>query len=506
MLIGPQSSGKSTIAKVISFCLWLEKDVLMRRNTDYVSWSFVEKQLLEFHKLKNYLNEGYAIFFVGDAIDFCYTKDMCFAKLKDGFERCKIGKVAYIPAERNAVTLPNIASLKMPEYNTRSFIFDWLEVHQKFQKKNAVDLLKLKLKYYYDESSQKDMIVLEDGKEIGLEEASSGLQSVVPLYVYVYYLTHWIYDHQEDISFEKKDRIEGALSREYIKMFSKQMNVVMDEEFLNQAVKEAKLSPGFKKILGTAKTLKKAGNDSLDNLLETVLELEENISHPHYSNIIVEEPELNLFPETQKDLIYDLLEMINSGRDHLLMTTHSPYLLYALNNCMLGALVQENIPEEEEGLQKMKDSFVKPEDVSVWEIKNGKFFPYKENPNYVLKGSDQCECMFVSSRASSKGWVCLVELKYCLEKNIERNAGDAFKQLYETLNKLVELNIVDYKSHRIYLNISIPEHSHRAPFTAFQNTQDDLLECLYTHKVKVLGYNEVLILNECFIRPPKEEI
>ena len=212
MLIGPQSSGKSTIAKVISFCLWLEKDVLMRRNTDYVSWSFVEKQLLEFHKLKNYLNEGYAIFFVGDAIDFCYTKDMCFAKLKDGFERCKIGKVAYIPAERNAVTLPNIASLKMPEYNTRSFIFDWLEVHQKFQKKNAVDLLKLKLKYYYDESSQKDMIVLEDGKEIGLEEASSGLQSVVPLYVYVYYLTHWIYDHQEDISFEKKDRIEGALT------------------------------------------------------------------------------------------------------------------------------------------------------------------------------------------------------------------------------------------------------------------------------------------------------
>ena len=66
------------------------------------------------------------------------------------------------------------------------------------------------------------------------------------------------------------------------------------------------------------------------------MELEENISHPHYSNIIVEEPELNLFPETQKDLIYDLLEMINSGRDHLLMTTHSPYLLYALNNCMLG--------------------------------------------------------------------------------------------------------------------------------------------------------------------------
>jgi energy-coupling factor transporter ATP-binding protein EcfA2 len=379
MLIGPQSSGKSTIAKVVSFCLWLEKDVLMHRNSDYVSRDFVEKQLLEFHKLKNYQNKGYAIFFVGDAIDFCYTEERCFANLKDKFEECKIGKIAYIPAERNAVTLPNIASLKMPEYNTRSFIFDWLEVHQKFQKKDAVNLLKLKLKYYYDESSQKDMIILEDGKEIGLEEASSGLQSVVPLYVYVYYLTHWVYDHQEDVSFDKREKIEKALINKYIKGLTK------DEQLLGRVMRSGQFIQQCKEMLGTAKSLKNAGDVPVDDLIETVLELEENISHPHYSNIIVEEPELNLFPETQKDLIYDLLGMINSGRDHLLMTTHSPYLLYALNNCMLGSLVQENMPEEEEELQKMKDSFVKPEDVSVWEIKNGKFLPYKENPNYTIQ-------------------------------------------------------------------------------------------------------------------------
>ena len=40
-------------------------------------------------------------------------------------------------------------------------------------------------------------------------------------------------------------------------MFSKQMNVVMDEEFLNQAVKEAKLSPGFKKDIRNSKDLRK---------------------------------------------------------------------------------------------------------------------------------------------------------------------------------------------------------------------------------------------------------
>ena len=79
-----------------------------------------------------------------------------------------------------------------------------------------------------------------------------------------------------------------------------------------------------------------------------------------------------------------------------------------------------------------------PDDIASFHLINPRKTTYwavnfEENPA-VLKGSDQCECMFVSSRASSKGWVCLVELKYCLEKNIERNAGDAFKQLYETLN------------------------------------------------------------------------
>lgn len=138
-----------------------------------------------------------------------------------------------------------------------------------------------------------------------------------------------------------------------------------------------------------------------------------------------------------------------------------------------------------------------PRKVAHWAIN------FEENPA-VLKGSDQCECMFASSKSSSKGWVCLVELKYCKEKNIERNSEGAFKQLHETLKRLVELNILDYQSHRIYLNISIPEHTHKEPFTAFQNTQDALLDILQEHKVKLLGYNKALILNESYIKLPKE--
>lgn len=352
MLIGPQSSGKSTIAKIISFCLWLEKDVLMQRTGDYVNRVFVEKQLLEFHKLKSYLNEGYSISFSGEIINFIYTETQCNVQLNTGFELYKIGKVAYIPAERNAVTLSNITSLKMPENNTRSFIFDWLEIHQKFQKQNAVDLLKLKLKYYYEEASQKDIIVLENGKEIMLEEASSGLQSVVPLYVYMYYLTHWVYEHKEDISFDKKEIIKKILDQEFEKILEKK--ILLTKEFFNSVVEHQQ-------------------------------ELRENLSHPHYSNIILEEPELNLFPETQKELIYDVLGMINNSRDRIVMTTHSPYLLYALNNCMLCYLVKDNIPEEDIDARLLMKSMINPKDVSVWEIKDGTFAPYKDNPNATIQ-------------------------------------------------------------------------------------------------------------------------
>ena len=115
------------------------------------------------------------------------------------------------------------------------------------------------------------------------------------------------------------------------------------------------------------------------------MELEENISHPHYSNIIVEEPELNLFPETQKDLIYDLLEMINSGRDHLLMTTHSPYLLYALNNCMAGGFGTRKYTGRRGGITKMKDSLSSRRMFLYGRLKMENFFLIKRIRTILFK-------------------------------------------------------------------------------------------------------------------------
>ena len=377
LFIGPQSSGKSTIAKVISFCYWLEKNALTNQGIQHIDKTFFENKLIVFHKMSSYFSEDSYLKYEGEAIRFEYTPESFNIEKTENFGQLKVGKIAYIPSERNIISLPGISSLPLPENNIRSFLFDWLNIHNKYTKENAVPLFDLKMKYYFQESSNKDIIVLENNKEISLDEASSGVQSVVPLYVYLYYYTKWIYDNEEDISFEKKERIEKALIKRF--MDETTVHLGLKNNFTDETYDKFYKADFAKEVRDTL--INRIYNDS-DKLLS---EVRDNISRPHFSNIIIEEPEQNLFPQTQVTLMYDILKNINKDRDSLVITTHSPYILYALNNCMLGWIVRENVPEEDEECMAQKDSWINPENVSVWEIKDGKFTPYMDSENGTIQ-------------------------------------------------------------------------------------------------------------------------
>ena len=69
VLMGPQSSGKSTIAKIISFCQWAEKRYLLDGEFKYD----VREQLLEFHRLSdNYFYENSSFTYETDFITITY--------------------------------------------------------------------------------------------------------------------------------------------------------------------------------------------------------------------------------------------------------------------------------------------------------------------------------------------------------------------------------------------------------------------------------------------------
>ncbi len=71
---------------------------------------------------------------------------------------------------------------------------------------------------------------------------------------------------------------------------------------------------------------------------------------------IVEEPELNLYPTTQKALVEYLIEKCTHGDNRLIITTHSPYILTALNNCIQAKNVVNLHPESAEEVEKLVPS------------------------------------------------------------------------------------------------------------------------------------------------------
>lgn len=88
----------------------------------------------------------------------------------------------------------------------------------------------------------------------------------------------------------------------------------------------------------------------------------------------------------------------------------------------------------------------------------------------------QCEGMCFAARARKHGWVLLIEMKYCLEKNIGNNVDAARYQLEKSLGYLRDTIHVIGRNDRIYWVLAIPDHSEQEPFNSFAYSQDDLLE------------------------------
>lgn len=93
--------------------------------------------------------------------------------------------------------------------------------------------------------------------------------------------------------------------------------------------------------------------------------------------IFVEEPEAHLFPESQREIVHlfamalDLLSPESSNQ--YVITTHSPYILSALNNLMYGGKITNDNPEKRDEVLSLlgPDVLVDPEKVGAYSMENG---------------------------------------------------------------------------------------------------------------------------------------
>ena len=131
--------------------------------------------------------------------------------------------------------------------------------------------------------------------------------------------------------------------------------------------------------------------------------------HFKRQNLIIEEPEQNLFPETQKKLVNhiininknienkeftnlndkfekQMMKVVSDWKANLLITTHSPYILSTLNNLMFAY----NVGSMENGINKNAvneiipvQNWVNPNDVSCYLMKDGKAFSIKDKEGLI---------------------------------------------------------------------------------------------------------------------------
>lgn len=364
VFMGPQSSGKSTIAKIISFCTWVEKDIATNQSlSEYKeNKTYFRERLESFHKIKGYFNSDSYIRYKSEVIDIVWENEECSISWVDRYAY-KRSKIAYIPSERNMVILPEARKSEFGNTNIRSFLFDWFEARKKYSDKNKLSVLNLGVNYYYVEGSEEDHIRGSNNDseyDILLSSASSGLQSITPLIAIIEYLTKWIYD-EDTISFEldeRRQRVNRILAEEKVlkPYYDKDYLPIEDRQDFTKSFNE-KLHEKEEKAVKYFEEYKTISN----SLFKTT-----------NSQFIIEEPEQNLFPEAQRDLVYYFLQKcLDREGNRLTLTTHSPYVLYALNNCMMTGLVRDKMEENELSKLKCNQSKINPVDISIYEIREG---------------------------------------------------------------------------------------------------------------------------------------
>lgn len=93
VFLGPQSSGKSTIAKVLSFCQWLQKDVAVRQSVDHIDKNFVEKNLIEYHNISSYLSAESEFHYRGRCVDLDFVDGELAVRVSGGYVNATVGSL-----------------------------------------------------------------------------------------------------------------------------------------------------------------------------------------------------------------------------------------------------------------------------------------------------------------------------------------------------------------------------------------------------------------------------
>lgn len=295
---GTQGSGKSTAAKLFSSFTWLEKALVRGdvESEEVNNFDYFSKTLMGFHGLTDYFKQTSEVEYIGRRFVFKVQGASFEINRAPNPKSFESPKIMYVPAERNflaAIDKPELIT-KLPR-SLKDFLSEYVEAKEYFAKRPVQ--LELENTYFtFDDATQRSYLSGDDFK-VDLLHASSGYQSYIPLFLVTRYLAEFV------------ERSEGDKPNE--------MSVVAERRWLRE----------LSRVLS---------NDNLNDeeKIRHATDLMQRFTYRSFINI-VEEPEQNLYPTSQKQALFEVLTASNGRSDNrLLITTHSPFIISYLNVSM----------------------------------------------------------------------------------------------------------------------------------------------------------------------------
>ena len=363
LVIGRQSSGKSTFMKVLCFCRWIEKKIMTSFDNTIQAYTHNKRftrDLKQFHRIDEmYFMEDTEIIYDGDMVTISLTGVDQNAKINrklEAWEDRYNSKLSYIPAERNLVSaVQNINdTYKAKERDSIfNFIQEWYEAKDTYGSDNKLNLsLTDDFKYYSDKGL--DYVVLPNGKPITSFYASSGVQSIMPIDVMTDYIMGVV---GKVVKFSMTDLMNRLMES-------------LDTDVRNEIVHGAH-----------------------EVTEEELAPIREKMKYQS-AQLFIEEPEQNLYPDAQRKLVQNIIrhlkavQSVGKHRSMVVLTTHSPYVLSILNVLIADAAAVEKMPGDERLKDVVDESTLLPTDAfSAYFInKDGVFEDIKDVEIPMLSG------------------------------------------------------------------------------------------------------------------------
>lgn len=328
---GQQGSGKSTLAKLISTCLWIEKALVKGEITEKYAtgYNHFRKQLCGYHGIDGFFRADSYLLYKSNRFTLKYEEQHFYVEER-AEEAFPMPKIMYVPAERNLlVAIEHAERIRKLPASLLSLQSEYINALQAIKGQMQLPIDGVAVQY-----DRLNKVTWFNGMNfrVPAQHAASGFQSVAPLSLVTEHLSRIV-----------EEGNGGPLSSAEMEKLRQEVTRIQTNGKLSEEVKNIMIENVNKRYV-------------LDCFLN-----------------IVEEPEQNLYPTTQRNVLNLLLANLNRHKGNMLViTTHSPYILDYLCINVKAFQVSQKVAGRADDIARIvpQGSWVDPNQVAIYEIQD----------------------------------------------------------------------------------------------------------------------------------------